>query len=143
MAYYAKRPADVIACTPQLEDRTLDPMPNTTLRIMETPSEGYLLISYKTQLLQQICFRTSTAIEYLGEEAAISLQARHSDIQAASNVFELPVGQVSVDGNLCTLTVPDVLSIVMAPNYAAAVDGSSYDWSTVERVKLMGINDVR
>ncbi len=102
-----------------------------------------MLISYNSQILQEICFRTSTAIQYLGEEAAISLQARHSDIQAASNVFELPLGQLSVDDNLCTLTVPDVLSIVMAPNYAAADDGSSYDWSTVGRVKVMGINDVR
>lgn len=74
---------------------------------------------------------------------AISLQARHSDIQAASNVFEILVGQVSIDGNLCTLTVPDFLSIVMAPNYAVADDGSLYDWSTVGRVKLMGINHVK
>lgn len=102
-----------------------------------------MLISYNTKLLQQICFSTSIAIQHLGEEAAISLQARHSDIQAASNVFELPMGQVSIDGNLCTLTVPHVLSIVISPNFAAVVDGSSYDWATVGRVKLMGINDVR
>jgi len=110
---------------------------------MKQQSEVYLLISYNTELLRDICFRTSTAIKYLGDEAAISLRARHSDIQAASNVFELPVGQVAVDGNLCTLTVPDFLSIMMAPNYAVADDGSLYDWSTVGRVKLMGINDVR
>lgn len=102
-----------------------------------------MLISYNTELLRDICYHNSTAIEYLGEEAAISLQARHSDIQAASNVFELLVGQVSVDGNLCTLTVPNFLSIVMTPNYATTADGSLYDWSTVGRVKLMGINDVK
>ena len=70
------------------------------------------------------------------------MQARHSDIQAASNVFELPVGQVIFEGNLCTLTVPDLISILMAPNYTAAEDGNIYDWSTVGRVKVMGINDV-
>lgn len=110
---------------------------------MKQPSEGHLLISYNTELIRDICFHTSTAIEYLGEAAAISLQARHSDIQAASNIFELLVGQVSVNGNLCTLTVPDFLSILMAPNYGVADDGSLYDWSTVGRVKLMGINDVK
>lgn len=110
---------------------------------MKQQSEVYLLISYNTELLRDVCFHTSTAIEYLGEGAAISLQARHSDIQAASNVFELLVGQVSIDGNLCTLTIPGILSIVMAPNYAASDDGSRYDWSTVGRVKLMGINDVK
>lgn len=102
-----------------------------------------MLISYNSELIRDICFHDSTAIEYLGVEAAISLQARHSDIQAASNIFELLVGQVSLDGNLCTLMVPNLLSIVMAPNYAVANDGSLYDWSTVGRVKLMGINDVK
>ncbi|MAZ15254.1 MAG: hypothetical protein CL535_02780 [Ahrensia sp.] len=102
-----------------------------------------MLIAYNTELLRDICFRDSIAKEHLGEKAAISLQARHSDIQAASNVFELLVGQVSVDGNLCTLTVPGFLSIVMAPNYPVSNDGSVYDWSTVGRVKLMGINNVK
>jgi len=101
-----------------------------------------LLISYNTELLRDICHYTSTAIKYLGEEAAISLQARHSDMQAAGNVFELPVGRIVVEGNLCTLMVPDFLAIVMAPNYAALDDSRLYDWSTVGRVKLMGINDV-
>jgi hypothetical protein len=102
-----------------------------------------LLISYNSELLRDVCFHTPTAIEYLGEEAAVALQARHSDIQAAGNVFELLVGRILVDGNLCTVTVPDILSIAMAPNYAMADDGSFYDWSTVGRVKLMGINDVK
>ena len=102
-----------------------------------------MLISYQSQLLQEICFQSSTALQHLGEKAAVCLQARHSDIQAARNVFELLVGQVAVEGNLCTLTVPDVLSIVMAPNYGARNGDDLYDWSTVGRVKVMGINDVR
>ena len=71
------------------------------------------------------------------------MQARHADLEAADNVFELPVGQVSVNDNLCTLTLQDVLSIEMSPNYAIACEGSMFDWSTVGRVKLMRINDVR
>lgn len=102
-----------------------------------------MLISYDTELLQEICFSTPTAIEYFGEEAAASLQARHSDIQAVSSVYELLVGQVSVVGNLCTLEIPNLLSIQMVPNYPVLMDGSHFDWSTVARVKLMGINDVR
>lgn len=102
-----------------------------------------MLISYNSQLLQEICYQSASATRLLGERAAVSLQARHSDIQAASNIFDLPVGRVSIDGNLCTLIVPNLLSIVMAPNYAAVDDGSLFDWSTVGRVKLMGINDVK
>jgi hypothetical protein len=101
-----------------------------------------LLISYNSQILQEICVYSSVAKKHLGEEAAISLQARHSDLEAADNVFELPVGQVSVHENLCTLTSPN-LSMVMAPNYAGAGQGAVFDWATVGRVKLMAINDVR
>lgn len=113
------------------------------LKLGQSIEELYLLISYNTEILRDICFYSEIAIKYLGKKAAISLQARHSDIQAASNVFELLVGQVSVDGNLCTLTVPDFLSIVMAPNYPIMDDGRLYDWSTIGRVKLMGINNVK
>lgn len=102
-----------------------------------------MLISYQSQLLQEVCFQSSTAVRHLGEKAAVCLQARHSDILAAGNVFELVVGQLTVEGNLCTLTVPDILSILMAPNYGAGDSGYLYDWSTVERIKVMGINDVR
>lgn len=102
-----------------------------------------MFISYNTQALQKVCFSTSSAIKSLGKEAAASLRARHSDIQAAGNVFELPIGRVAVEGNQCTLTVPNILSIVMIPNYAIPKDGGLYDWSTVGRVKLMGVNDVK
>jgi hypothetical protein len=73
----------------------------------------------------------------------MSLYARHADLLAADNVFELPVGAVSINDNLCTLTIQDILSIVMTPNYAVATDSRAYDWSTVGRIKLIGVNDVR
>ncbi len=101
-----------------------------------------MLISYNTLILREICFHSATAIQYLGEDTAVSLQARHSDIQAASNIHELLVGNLSINGNHCRWLVSDNLSIVMVPNYAASDDGNLYDWSTVGRVKLMGINDV-
>jgi hypothetical protein len=103
---------------------------------------GDLLVSYNSQALQEICFYPATAAKVLGEVAAASLQARHADMEAADNVFDLPVGNIAVDHNLCTLTVSNVLSIVMSPNYAAANDGTVLDWSTVRRIKLVGINDV-
>ena len=102
-----------------------------------------MLISYNSQTLQEICFQDSTAVEYLGEEVAISLQARHSDLQAADNVFELPVGKVDVDGSNCVLSFGDHLSVKMVSNYGPPQNGEIYDWKTVQRVKIMGINDVQ
>lgn len=69
------------------------------------------------------------------------MQARHSDMQAASNVFELPVGTISVYSNVCILCQTDLLRLKLQPNYAAAVV-EDCDWSTVGRIRLVGINDV-
>jgi hypothetical protein len=102
-----------------------------------------LLISYQSQLLQEICFQSASVVRHLGEKEAICLQARHADIQAAQNVFDLLVGRVSIEGNVCTWQVPELLSIALTPNYGVATDGGQYDWATVARVKVMGINDVR
>ncbi len=126
-----------------IEMETLDPPITAKLRIAEQESEGNLLISYDTQLLRDICFNSATAIKYLGKVGATSLQALHSDIQAADSVYALPAGQPAVDGNVCTLTVSDSLSMILAPNYPGAKDSGLYDWTTVRRIKVMGINDVR
>ena len=101
-----------------------------------------MLISYNTELIQNICFKNSVAIEYLGNEAAKSLQARHADIEAAGNIYELLVGRVTTDEDRCALVVSDILTIKMIQNYTASSDGTIYDWSTVSRVKIVGINHV-
>lgn len=100
-----------------------------------------MLISYNTELLQDICFNSSVAIKYLGKEAATSLQARHADIQAADNIYELPFGTPSIDNHLCKLVIPKILLISMVPNYVVDSD-EIYDWATVRRVKFVGINNV-
>lgn len=110
--------------------------------MLERKGESYLLISYNTEIIRDICWQKSVAIQYLGKEEAIFLHARHSDIQAARTIYDLPVGKVTVEGNQCTLSGPGRLSIVMAPNYPVLSDRSLYDWTTVVRIKIMGINDV-
>ena len=102
-----------------------------------------MLISYNTERLQEVCYKHSTAVKFLGEEAAICLQGRHSDIQAADNVSELPFGDVCIEENSCSLTVSNLLSIIMVPNYATISDDAQYDWPTVKRVKIMRNNDVK
>lgn len=72
----------------------------------------------------------------------MSLRDRHSDILAARNIYELPVGSISIEENVCSLIVSDLLTVILVPNYPLPDDGSFYDWSTVGRVKLMRINDV-
>lgn len=68
-----------------------------------------MLISYNTEQIRDVCFRESIAMECLGDEAAILLQARHSDIVAANNVFELPFGGVTIYGNSCVINASKVL----------------------------------
>ncbi len=101
-----------------------------------------MIISYNSGTLQEICFISATAENRLGDAAAKSLQARHADLLAAKNVFDLPVGKIFFDGAQCTLALGDLLSINMVPNYPAVGEGADYDWATVGRVKIMGINGV-
>lgn len=99
-------------------------------------------ISYNSRLLQEICFQTSVAVKYFGEELTHGLQARHADILAANHVYDIPIGQVIVKGNECKLEFPQGLSFQMTPNYGAGIESGQYDWATVGRVKIMRINDV-
>jgi hypothetical protein len=101
-----------------------------------------LLISYNSQLLQEVCYKHASAVQYLGEEIADYLHDRHADLLAVDNVLELPIGEISIAQNLCTLAYKGVLSIRMVPNYVTGALAEVYDWSTVERVKLMAINNV-
>lgn len=102
-----------------------------------------MLISYNSALIQDICYNSSTAAEYIGEEAAKLLQARHSDIQAAMNIYDLPIGYITFDKNVCTLKVSEILSLAIVPNYRLANEIDLFDWSTVERIKIMRINNVK
>lgn len=102
-----------------------------------------MLISYNSKIIQEVCFHSGAAVKYLGEKAALSLQARHSDLQAASNIYDMPIGEIKIYDNVCMLTVQSTLSIEMSPNYGINNDDLLYDWSTVLRVKIMGINDVK
>lgn len=101
-----------------------------------------MLISYNSQLLQEICFQTPIALEHFEEEITHDLQARHADILAARNVYELPIGQVIVNGNDCKINFSKILSIDITPNYGAEIEIGQFDWATVRRVKIMRINDV-
>jgi len=101
-----------------------------------------LLISYNSQLLQEICYQTSVAVKYFGEGITHDLQARHSDILAAKNVYGLPLGKVIVNENECTLKFSETLSLQLSPNYGIAAESGHFDWATVRRVKIMRINDV-
>lgn len=103
------------------------------------PKRTTLLVSYNSKALQEICYQHALAVNLLGEDAALSLQARHADLQAANTVLELPIGELEMHGIYCTLKFRDILTILMAPNYGTA---EAYDWSTVRRIKLLGVNDV-
>lgn len=101
-----------------------------------------MLISYNSQLLQDICFQTPTAVRSFGEKITYDLQARHADILAARNVYDLPIGQVVVNGNKCKIIFSQSLWIEMIPNYGLATRAGQFDWATVGRVKVIRINNV-
>lgn len=101
-----------------------------------------MYISYNSENLQEICNKSSSAIDALGEERALFLQARLADIQASDTVFDLPLGERSITNNDCTLKYKNSFSIRLTPNYGPLGAGQAYDWTTVRRVKIMGVNNV-
>ena len=104
--------------------------------------ENRLLIAYNSEALQEICHQSSVAVKSLGETAANSLHARLSDIQAAFNVFELPVGSITVYENTCHYVFNDLIRILMVPNYGTIDPDEVFDWESVHRIKIMRINNV-
>ena len=70
------------------------------------------------------------------------LQARLADMQASETVFDLPLGKPVLNGNDCTLQYKNSFSIQLTHGYRDLEAGQAYDWKTVKRVKIMGINNV-
>jgi hypothetical protein len=104
--------------------------------------ENHLLIAFNSKALQEICHQSSAAIKSLGAVSADALHARLSDIQAALNVFDLPVGNVTIYENNCHYIYKDLVRVLMVPNYGVIDPGEVFDWESVHRIKIMGINDV-
>ncbi len=101
-----------------------------------------LLIAFNSKVLQEVCHQSTLAVKTFGAPSAASLQARLSDIQAALDVFDLPVGNVNVHGNTCHYVYKDLVRIIMVPNYGVIDPDEVFDWESVHRIKIMRINDV-
>lgn len=100
-----------------------------------------MLISYHTENLLNICFHNATAVGLLGEEIAKILQSRHADLLAVRTIYDLPLGRTTINGNVCEIRFGTTLTMEVVPNYPPPDHNEEYDWNTIERIKIMKIND--
>lgn len=97
--------------------------------------------------LRKACEDHETAIEIYGEDVAIQLQNRLSDIFSAETVFDLPVGNPHKIGEHPYLCYVLNLTNDMQFKFCAANTRKSYmkngelDWSKVTRIKLLDIQN--
>ncbi len=105
-------------------------------------------ISYKDEKLRKLCENNREAVRRLGADSAKKLQSRHSDMEAAENVVEIPPlgnphpligdrkGQYSIglSGGKRLVFEPD-------QNSFTERDGSYIDWAKVTAITIVYIGD--
>lgn len=102
-------------------------------------------ISYGTKKIRTICENEVLALRVLPLKVVQLLFARLSDLRAALNLFDLPLGNPNPRSSI----PPGVFVISLCDNYYihfSAVDlempvviGGDVNWEKVRRVKILGV----
>jgi hypothetical protein len=101
-----------------------------------------LELGFETKGLRRMCENDASARTQLGDEAAAAFQRRLADIEAADVITELPWLNIEygVNADAAIEFHPGYWLIIMAIPGALPMDGNqNLDWTTVDRIKLMGI----
>ncbi len=99
-------------------------------------------LGFATKGLRRTCEQAAWAVRELGVDAAGGLQRRLADLEAADAITELPwlTIEFGTHGDAAIEFHPGYWLTVMAIFRTGDMDhDKGIDWSTVDRVKLMGI----
>lgn len=102
-------------------------------------------ISFETKKLRELCYNGEWANESLGAEIATLLRGRLKDVDAASNIFDLPLGDphqvLSGRKEICVIKLGQLAELHFIANHnenPRSAEGK-IDWEKVSRVKLVAI----
>jgi hypothetical protein len=101
-----------------------------------------LELGFATKGLRRTCEQDAWARRELGDEAAIALQRRLADLEAAETITELPWLNIDFGANddAAIEFHPGYWLTILAIRGAADMDRTQkVDWTTVDRIKLTGI----
>ena len=100
-------------------------------------------IAFDTQRLRTLSENTAVATRELGHSAADGLRRRLADLRAAQSVCDLVASPPTQLDDPLELSIPiaDGFHLVLRCNHLEApmLNTGSLDWSSVERVKIMGV----
>ncbi len=106
-------------------------------------------LAFENKELREICEDSKKATNKLGEELSISLRRRLSDIRAAKNIQELPIGNPmpfeNENGSFCKISLQKGHELVFCCNHIYTPKGGddNIDWSLVRRIKLLEIKKLK
>jgi hypothetical protein len=106
-----------------------------------------MIIAYSTRPLRELCESQSKAERQLGVSVAAALRDRLSEMRAADNVAELPVGSpTALNGTAdaqFTLKLNDghVLRLKVNHNKVPTTANGEVDWARVSRVQLLAVEN--
>ena len=104
-----------------------------------------LEIAFETERLRRICEDPHEAEMQIGESAATQLRHRLADIQAASDIYELPAGKPDAirdgDAEMLLIDLSDGRRAIFSPNHAEnpTTNDGDIDWRRVRRLRLTEI----
>ena len=100
--------------------------------------------AFLTRELRTLCEQDTAAHARLGPAVAATFRRRLADLEAASHIFELPVGNVRLDpsysdGSVCLLDLEDGWQLRFRAGHAALPLGQDgrVDWLSVSRIQIM------
>ena len=102
-------------------------------------------LAFESKQIREICESTSAAEASFGEEVARSLRGRLSDIEAATSIRDIVLGnlrpaeQGSTDSMIIDISVEYCL--IFCSNHARnpGTEQTAIDWERVSRVKIQAI----
>ena len=102
-----------------------------------------MLIAFNSLPLKKICESEKIALKYFDKDTVEKIFNRVSDLLAARNIFELPIGSPRVSSNMCIIDISDEKNIIIKQNYPTKNGKEElYHWKTVQRIKIMRIANV-
>lgn len=101
-----------------------------------------IILSFATPELRVLCEDPKVAAAELGDDLARLLRARLADLRSADDLLNLPTGNPRVEGGnyLLDLGIAATMRWVPSGPSAKSAGISGLDWTSLNRVKLVGID---
>ena len=102
-----------------------------------------MVLAWENKEIRSICEDTDIAHAKLGSALAISLQTRLSELIAADNITDLPVGDpTEIEYSCCKIDLIDDRRLIFCSNHVnTPLLQGKINWSQVTRIKILKLEN--